>query len=249
MTIFTARILALLLVAAVAAPAALEAQGSEWRRSSACTRERHREPRRRPAEVRRDSLRAHVQAAIRDDIVRGAGQAGLAAEGLVLVQYDQRTGAGKIWPAQGAVTPAVLAGVYERAQPLLAAYPVERAERGDVVLHVRLDSLPMETPRVGDVVLECRPDVTNAGEVRRMIEDFAQQGPSASPRPAMVRALVARDGEVVFVELSRSSGNVRVDDFALELFDRMRFAPASIDGVPVDVWVQQPVEVRSYGAP
>lgn len=248
MKLVIARTLAVLL-AVSAAPAAAEAQASEWRRSSACTRERHREPRRRPADVRRDSLRAHVQAAIRDQIVRGAGEAGLAAEGLVLVQYDQRTRTGKIWPVQGAVTPAVLAGVYERAQPLLAAYPVERAERGEVTLHVRLDSLPMETPRVGDVVLECRPEVTNAGEVRRMIDDYARRTRSGSPSPAMVRALVARDGAVVFVELARSSGNGLVDAFALELFGRMRFAPASIDGVPVDVWVQQPVVVESNTFP
>jgi TonB family protein len=65
----------------------------------------------------------------------------------------------------------------------------------------------------------------------------------------MVRALVARDGEVVFMELARSSGSTRVGAFALELFERMRFAPASINGVPVDVWVEQPVEARSYGGP
>lgn len=247
MTIFIARVLALLLAAAAAAPAALEAQESEWRRSNACSRERHREPRRRPAEVRRDSLREHLTAAIRADILRSADQAGLAAEGLVLAQYDQRTRTGRMWPAQGAVTAAVLAGVYERAQPLLAAYP--GAERGDVVVHFRLDSLPLVMPRVGDVVLECRPDVTNPGEVRRMIQDFARRGPASSPSPAKVRALVARDGQVVFMELARSSGSTRVDAFALELFETMRFAPASINGVPVDVWVEQPVEARTYGRP
>jgi TonB family protein len=245
MTMFAARILALLLAAA--APAALEAQESEWRRSSACTREPHREPRRRPAEVRRDSLREHLTAAIRADILRSAGEAGLAAEGLVLAQYDQGTRTGRMWPAQGVVTPEVLSGVYERAQPLLATYP--GAARGNVVVHFRLDSLPLETPRVGDVVLECRPDVTNPGEVRRVIQDFARRGPADSPAPAVVRALVARDGEVVFMELARSSGSTRVDAFALELFERMRFAPASINGVPVDVWVEQPVEARTHGRP
>jgi TonB family protein len=64
-----------------------------------------------------------------------------------------------------------------------------------------------------------------------------------------VRALVARDGQVVFVELARSSGNARLDAFAREMFETMRFAPASINGVPVDTWVAQPVEVQSSRAP
>jgi TonB family protein len=247
MKMFVARMLAVLLAAAAAAPAAAEAQRSEWRRSSACSREPHREPRRTPAEVWRDSLHEHVTAAIRADILRAVGEAGLPAEGLVLAQYDQDTRTGRMWSVQGRVAPRVLSGAYERAIPLLAAYPA--GERGDVVLHFRLDSLPLVLPRVGEVVVECRPDVTNVAEVRRLIEDFARQGPSATRSPARVRALVARDGQVVFVELARSSGNARLDAFAREMFETMRFAPASINGVPVDTWVAQPVEVQSSRAP
>src|SRR5687768_17376638 len=123
MTTFVVRMLAVLLAAAAALPAAAEAQRSEWRRSNACSRERHREPRRTPAEVWRDSLHEHLTAAIRADILRAAGEVGLPAEGLVLAQYDQGTRTGRMWAAQGRVTPQVLSGVYERAIPLLAAYP------------------------------------------------------------------------------------------------------------------------------
>jgi TonB family protein len=49
---------------------------------------------------------------------------------------------------------------------------------------------------------------------------------------------------VVYTELARSSGNAEVDQFAQQMFARMQFLPAMVNGAPVDVWVQQPVQVR-----
>lgn len=224
----------------VAGPAA--AQTVIWHTREACTRERYREPRRRPAQARRDSLWQVSLDSIRADVTRGARAAGAAPEGVLMVQYDVRARTGRMWMAQGSIPNEVLLAAYARAEPLLPAYPYAR--NGQVLFHTRLDPLPQDTPRSGDVVEECRPEVRNENEIRRLIRDFAERHRGFSGSAAHVTALVARDGQVIYSELSRTSGSGAVDQFAIELFGRMRFSPATVQGVPVDVWVQQPVQVQ-----
>lgn len=226
---------------AAAGPAA--AQTVIWHTREACTRERYRPPRRRPAaQVRRDSLWQVSLDSIRADVMRGARAAGAAPAGVLMVQYDVRARTGRMWMAQGSIPNEVLLAAYARAEPLIAAYPY--AQRGRVLFHTRLDPLPRDTVRPGDEVEECRPEVRNQEDVRRMIRDFAGRQRVSGAGAAHVRALVARDGQVIYSELSRTSGSGPVDQFAIDLFARMQFSPATVAGVPVDVWVEQPVAVQ-----
>jgi TonB family protein len=60
-----------------------------------------------------------------------------------------------------------------------------------------------------------------------------------------VWVLVDRAGAVAHAGVHRSSGDPRFDAYAEELGTRLRFEPASVDGVGRDVWVQIPMGVRT----
>jgi periplasmic protein TonB len=57
-----------------------------------------------------------------------------------------------------------------------------------------------------------------------------------------LRVLVAADGRVTSVELSRSSGYERLDEAALESVKQWRFKPATQGGEPLEAWVEVPVK-------
>jgi outer membrane biosynthesis protein TonB len=78
-----------------------------------------------------------------------------------------------------------------------------------------------------------------------MTMEFAVHHPLERSRRAHVRALVLRSGQVVYTELARTSGSTEVDLFAQQLFGRMQFLPAILNGAPVDIWVVQPVVLEA----
>lgn len=57
-----------------------------------------------------------------------------------------------------------------------------------------------------------------------------------------LRVLVAVDGRVASVQLSRSSGYDRLDEAALESVKHWRFKPATQGGEPLETWVEIPVK-------
>jgi TonB family protein len=231
------RWLPILLALPLAAPAA--AQTNAWRASEQCSQEPHRAPRRSRAEVRRDSLSDHVRDAIREDLLGAAARSGGPAVGVAIVQYDVRARTGRMWMATGTLPDEELQAVFARAEPSLLTHPEQR--RGKVLFHVRLDRVHMDSLRVGEMVTECRPQVRNTAEIQQMFNEFGSRNLTLfSSRPTHVRALISRDGEVLYSELARSSGTRRVDEFALQMFGRMRFSPPRVNGVAMDVWVEQP---------
>lgn len=243
MVIMFARPWLVLVLLAVSAPAAAQDVGVSWNAGRRCTSEQHRQSRRDRVQVRRDSIWDHLVREIRDDLVRSAGQAGVAAEGLVLVEYNVRERTGRMWMPQGAIPTATLEQVYARAQPLLAAYPhYGRLRRAQ--FHVRLEPSVQDSLRIGDLVTRCSPEILNETEIREMTLDFARNHPHERSGRAHVTAVIARDGRVVYTELTRSSGSQATDQFAQQMFARMRFLPALVNGEAVDLWVEQPVEVR-----
>lgn len=60
---------------------------------------------------------------------------------------------------------------------------------------------------------------------------------AASGRAAKHRRSGEPDDEVLHAEVMESSGDVQMDRFASGLAREMRFLPASVDGVTMDVWV------------
>ena len=60
----------------------------------------------------------------------------------------------------------------------------------------------------------------------------------------MLKVLVGRDGLPLRIELETSSGYGILDRDALEEVRRWRFKPALRGGVPVEMWIRQPVTYR-----
>lgn len=234
-------LLAIIFGLAVSAPTV--AQRADWNPGRKCISEQYREPRRDRAEARRDSLWSDIRGTIREDLVSSALRVGVAPEGVVIVLYDIQERTGRMWMPQGLIPTETLQQVYARAEPLLATFPYpRRIERA--LFHLRLDPSPRDSLQAGDVVTTCGPEVLNETEIRQMATEFAARQRAGRSRSAHVSALIAQNGQVVYAELARSSGSAEVDQFAQQMFARMQFLPAMVNGVPVDVWIEQPVQVR-----
>jgi TonB family protein len=63
---------------------------------------------------------------------------------------------------------------------------------------------------------------------------------------ARVRFRVLADGtpQAQGVSVTQSSGDVDVDREAVDVVQRMRFRPATVEGVPVNVWVELPIRFQ-----
>jgi hypothetical protein len=87
----------------------------------------------------------------------------------------------------------------------------------------------------------CPPRLLNAAEVRSALNERLADRPRVeTPHPdsvkrAVLRLVVNRDGGVSFVDLDQPSGDSLVDALLPEYAARLRFAPATLDGVPFDV--------------
>lgn len=196
-----------------------------------------------------DSVRQAAQAAVVDSLksaVREAARQGGVAqpEGLVVLEVrgprPERTEI-HLWRAN--VSDDVVRGVLASRGPLLATLP----ER-ETTLHFRLNDLPRDGAR-GDSLLECPP---RPGDVSQFVQEITQASRSQPPLPVgsnpnpmlQVRMLVSREGEVAHARLARRTHQPSLDAAILAAARRLRFTPASVAGVPVDVWVEQPVDVQ-----
>jgi hypothetical protein len=57
-----------------------------------------------------------------------------------------------------------------------------------------------------------------------------------------MRLLLSREGEVVFGVVTRRGPGSATERAILQAARDLRFRPATVGGVPVDVWVEQPIE-------
>ena len=191
-----------------------------------------------PGMAERQALIAAIQDSLRTELTAAAREAGVAEPaGLFAIQIrDRRSGAAQARAFQANVSDDVIARVLSARAPLLARWPEESEW-----LHVRLDGPhPPANPQE-----ECMPAVENfhwfGRELGRILD--AEQTPLSAIVHARihVRMLVSRDGDVVFAMLSRRGPRPNVDGAVLRAARGLRFRPATVGGVPVDVWVEQPV--------
>lgn len=198
----------------------------------------------RPGEAARDSLRSAIRDSVLTDL-RVAGRAAGIAEpaGIVFAELrNRRTGEARVWSFRSNVDASVVRAVFARRAPLLARWP-----DGEHLIHMRLDVV--EAP--DSVTMECSPRVLNLQEFHQDLRRISARRAATPGGPARVavniKMLVTRDGEVAYAELSRRSTDSDVDRAVLEAARRLRFRPAQIEDVPVDVWVEQAVEVLVGG--
>jgi TonB family protein len=236
----------LFLVAAAlvaAAPAQAQRGGS---RCSVTTRSTDRRPQ-NPADSTRAVLRQMVVDSVESDVGAAARQAGIAQPAglVVMVIRGRAPERAEIHTHEANVGADIVRAALARRAPLLAALPEH-----ETTLHFRLDPLP--TPP-GDTlrVEECVPRVANVDRFRREIQDIERREPpvpGVMPRTTVhVRMLVSRDGEVAFATVTRRSGNPAVERRVLEATGALRFQPATVNGTPMDVWVELPVQLELQG--
>lgn len=87
----------------------------------------------------------------------------------------------------------------------------------------------------------CAPSILNRGA---MNEVFLRALRKESPVPmgtATVTGLVDERGRITRARVTRSSGDGRLDRTAVTALRRGRFAPATVEGIPVAVWTSMPM--------
>jgi len=162
--------------------------------------------------------------------------AGAGARGLVVFAAEPGAGRAELKLAHATVADSALAPVLQRARAGLASLPAAQP----LVLHFRLDAAP-------DAIGPRRqPAIRNPVEVRarvlRFVSDhFAGTFEGRRGMRVDLQLVVAREGDVPYARVARSSGNAMVDAAALEIARTMRFDPAQAGGRPVDALVTFPL--------
>lgn len=191
-----------------------------------------------PGDAERRALRASIADSLRTEIEAAAREAGVAEPvGLLAIRIrDRSSGAAEVTPLESNVRGEVIQPVLARHAAMLARWPDR-----EPWLHVRLDG---PHPAAG-AQTECTPAVLNSAaflrELPRVLSRYGAE-PSSPPRVRVaVRMLVSREGEVVFGVVTRRDAGGDIERGVLDLTRTLRFRPATLDGVPVDVWVEQPI--------
>lgn len=188
----------------------------------------------RPDRAERRALRAAIGDSLRAELVAAAREEGVAEPAgiVVILIQDRRTGVAEATSFQANVSDAAVAAAIARRAALLARWP----ER-DGSLHVRLDG-PFAP---ADAQVECMPAPLNGAAFSRELSRIFRDSRPVSAREQMsVRMLVSREGEVIFATVSRR-GPGGTNQAVVEAARQLRFRPATVGGVPVDFWVEQPI--------
>ena len=239
---------ALLLGAATASPAPASAQ-ERARLEPGCKRERVRPPaRRRPADAARDTLERALIDSLRQALLRRAGEAGIESPaGIVAVEiHDRRSGRARASTFASQLPAEMVQQVVDAAAADLARWPGR-----ENYFTLRLDRTDIPPPVVGQEFIECRPVPLNAPMVHAAIIEYLRRENIIEHGMVRmtVRFLVSRSGEVTFARATGGAGNAAQRAHVMGLVRMYRFRPASVNGRPVDVWVEQPVHFARPASP
>jgi hypothetical protein len=206
-----------------------------------CTAAPLEAPRLTAAEQARRERSAAAGDTLRQLLVGVAREQGVEAPSeLVLVELSRRGTLAGLRVLRGDLEPAPLREALSAQGALLARYA-----DGKAAVYLRLDA-PEREPGGA----ECMPEVLNGHELTRVLEELRPEEQTAllrAPLPTVIRMLVTRDGDVAYVGSIQSTRvPVRVRSELMAAAYRLRFLPLSVDGVPVDFWVEQPFQLR-YG--
>lgn len=188
-----------------------------------------------------DSLAAEVRTAAR--------QAGIAQPaGLVVLAFNGRDRSRPdVSTPQSNVPERTVRQVLARYPGLVAAAPAE----SDVVFF-SLDSVAAPTLVEGTAVEECRPAPVNQERFLREIEAIQRRAErtdqvQSGPTQVNLRILVSRDGSPAHVTVVRRSGWPAVERMVVDAARWIRFDPATINGTPVEAWVELPIVLVIHG--
>lgn len=236
----------MVLCLAAGAPAYAQAAGSLPANCEAAGSEAAQQPRYSQAQLDSQEVVRNARNALREDLRTAARAAGIAEPvGLIFVERNERRpGAARVWSFRSNVPDALSRTVMARN-----AEPLARLGGRDRPIHVRVDE---SAATLDSVTYECRPVLLDPDQLvralTRIIADsssFPSRRPGSEMRPATLHLvmLVTQDGYVAHAELKRSTRHRNLERELLQVARRLRFRPATIENVPMDVWVEQPVGV------
>jgi TonB family protein len=154
-------------------------------------------------------------------------------QGLLLVDVDS-TRKGALFFMHSNYPAAGVAQVTAEVNKYMESLP---SGRGYQAL-IRVDG---EYPAILPGRQHCLPVLLNSREEDAMKERIAanhpERGKLSEPvvRRATVLLVASRDGSVSFASVIRSSGDEYVDRAAEEIGGKLRFGPATLDGIPFDM--------------
>ena len=174
-----------------------------------------------------DSLETDIEAAAREaGIQQPAGM-------VVIVMPDDAAGRAEIHLHESNVRESLVRDAVARRAALLASLPADES-----TVYFRLEPVPF--PAADSVVVECRPQMSNPEWFYRELREAIQEEGSGMTGVAHLKMLVTRDGRVAYAEVRRS-GRPALDRALVRVTRGVRFEPATVQGIPVDLWVEAPV--------
>ena len=191
-----------------------------------------------PQQVREaDEMREELRA-----ILRAHGQ---PEEGLLMVDVDS-TRRGRLLFMEADIPDTTRAVILGHVAEYLQALPGD----GSYQALVRMDAT---YPAVAPGVRQCRPEVVSwieftdaRGEVQLRHPAAGRHRNAPLQQQTVVLLVVTRDGHVAYAEVVGPSGDEYLDANAVEVAKLLRFDPASLDEVPVDVRIRFPVAFRIH---
>lgn len=181
-----------------------------------------------------------VRGMLENHLREAARSAGIAApRGIVFAEVGSGRARARVWSYRSNVPDQLSSAVMERHREQLSRW----TERNGL-LNLRLD--PPAAP--DSATVECMPVLVNADELARELRRISAP-PSSTPgatRTVSLRVtmLVTREGEVAHAALDPSTADRDLDRALLQVVRRLRFRPAAIQNVPLDVWVEQSVSLE-----
>lgn len=186
--------------------------------------------------ARQRAARLRIRTAFREAM---AAQGIATSDALLLLTRPQRGTPVQVRVLEGTVPPPVLAALDSVVQNQVGPWSTP---------YVNMMLRPGEELEFGDSATVVRPDLRNRGYLTTQLSRYLERNPEVGvpgQRIDMaVRALVSRTGAIPYVELTRSSGRLQIDQEVMAIVRRMRVRPARIGNHPVDVWVSLPVALQ-----
>lgn len=171
---------------------------------------------------------------MRDSLVAVARRHGVEGpRGLLFVSVDSTRRGRVLFLDTNLPEPAVQQATRHVEEYLFALQPGRNFQ-----MLVRIEG---QEPTLAAGQRHCPPELLNAAEVRGALSDRLSQRPAGSRpdprtlRDPVLRLVVNREGGVSYVDVDQPSGDPLLDSLLPEFGARLRFAPASLDGVPFDV--------------
>lgn len=173
-----------------------------------------------------------------DSIARAHGAA--EPSGILYVDVDSMR-QGKLFFIESNLSPEATEAATARVGEYLTALQSGRAYQALVRL-----GADYVAPAPGKRSCAPSPQSNLGGLLFEMMERHprARRYTERVKRNAVIRAVVSRDGTVPYVEVVQPTGDAWVDAQLPAVIQRMRFAPATLDGVPYDVRFRFSVQVN-----